>query len=240
MNGGYVLDFSNRSFQNFILESVGIDIYEEKYCANGDSKANRLRTLLQIEMDTIASTILEALCEHWRTIKVVNFSTITSQEQSLYESCLAVVTKLKRGSLLENISVIRPNSDDASFAVLAVAVRDLIEQDKPEEALDRLHTFAMNYMRVLCDRHEISYARDTNLNAIFGGYVKKIKTLGLIKTDMAERILLNTIQVMSGFNDVRNNHSLAHANPLLGYDESVLIFSNISGVIRFLEHIESQ
>lgn len=30
MSSGYVLDFSNRTFMNFVLESVAIDIYDEK------------------------------------------------------------------------------------------------------------------------------------------------------------------------------------------------------------------
>ena len=31
MGGGYVLDFSNRTFEEFILDSVKIDIYTERY-----------------------------------------------------------------------------------------------------------------------------------------------------------------------------------------------------------------
>ena len=35
MSGGYVLDFSNRSFREFVLDSIKIDIDEEKYYENG-------------------------------------------------------------------------------------------------------------------------------------------------------------------------------------------------------------
>ena len=31
MNGGYILDFSNRTLTDFIFESVGIDIYTDKF-----------------------------------------------------------------------------------------------------------------------------------------------------------------------------------------------------------------
>ena len=31
MSSGYVLDFSNRTFQEFILENIGVDIYDDKY-----------------------------------------------------------------------------------------------------------------------------------------------------------------------------------------------------------------
>lgn len=43
MGSGYVPDFSNRTFEEFILESVGIEIYDEKYDYASGSKANRMR-----------------------------------------------------------------------------------------------------------------------------------------------------------------------------------------------------
>ena len=43
MEGGYVLDFSNRTFADFFLEELGVDIYDDRWDAQGNSKANRLR-----------------------------------------------------------------------------------------------------------------------------------------------------------------------------------------------------
>ena len=40
MGTGYVLDFSNRTFSNFISETIEIDIYNDKYSDNADSRAN--------------------------------------------------------------------------------------------------------------------------------------------------------------------------------------------------------
>ena len=31
MGSGYVLDFSNRTFEEFVLDSTGREIYDEKY-----------------------------------------------------------------------------------------------------------------------------------------------------------------------------------------------------------------
>ena len=49
MGGGYVLDFSNRTFGEFIASSVGLSIYSTKYEDNGSSKANRFRMFWQKE-----------------------------------------------------------------------------------------------------------------------------------------------------------------------------------------------
>jgi len=50
--------------------------------------------------------------------------------------------------------------------------------------------------------------------------------------------LKSSISVLESFNDIRNNKSLAHDNPILNYSESVLIFNDISNVIKFIEAIE--
>jgi len=57
---------------------------------------------------------------------------------------------------------------------------------------------------------------------------------------MTERILKSSISVLDAFNDVRNNKSFAHDNPILNYHESILIFNDVSNVIKFLESIEDE
>ena len=49
MESGYVLDFSNRIFEEFVYDTVGINIYESKYDFESGSKANRLRAFLKLE-----------------------------------------------------------------------------------------------------------------------------------------------------------------------------------------------
>ena len=57
---------------------------------------------------------------------------------------------------------------------------------------------------------------------------------------MTERILKSSSSILESFNDVRNNKSLAHDNPILNYHESVLIFNNVSSAIKFIEAIEKE
>lgn len=59
MNGGYVLDFSDKSFVEF-FSALGIDITDERYLKNGTSKANRLRAFWKIENEElVAQSITE-------------------------------------------------------------------------------------------------------------------------------------------------------------------------------------
>jgi hypothetical protein len=68
--------------------------------------------------------------------------------------------------------------------------------------------------------------------------VKHLKYNNLIDSLMTERILKSSISILEAFNDVRNNQSLAHDNPILNYNESILIFNNVSSAIKFIESIE--
>ena len=61
MSSGYVLNYSNRTFAEFVLESTGLDIDEEKYLVNGPSKANRLRTFWKLEDNIIVGKLLNDL-----------------------------------------------------------------------------------------------------------------------------------------------------------------------------------
>ena len=47
MGGGYVFDFSNRTLNDFVFEILDMDLYSDR----GDSKANRLKTIWQKEIN---------------------------------------------------------------------------------------------------------------------------------------------------------------------------------------------
>ena len=64
MNQGYVLNFSNSTFRNFVQSITNIDIDHGIYCELGTSKANRLREFLRIENNQIVSQLLENLGEY--------------------------------------------------------------------------------------------------------------------------------------------------------------------------------
>jgi len=64
MNGGYVLDFSNRTFSEFFNEELEINIDDPCFDVNGTSKAKRLRFYLQQANTTDVIKVLLALWEY--------------------------------------------------------------------------------------------------------------------------------------------------------------------------------
>lgn len=90
-------------------------------------------------------------------------------------------------------------------------------------------------MRIACEPHGIEVNRDKPLHSVFGEYVRALRDGGHLESAMAERILKSSISVLEAFNDVRNNKSLAHDNPILNYEESLLIFNHVAASIRFIK-----
>ncbi len=238
MSTGYVLDFTNRTFQEFILDCTGIDIYDDKYAYASGSKANRLRAFWAKEPNYIVGKLISALLEYWKTLKTTNYQEITKEEQILFNDCCKIAKRLRQDSPVEHIDAIQPNIDDRDFSLLAKSIRESIQKNEPEVALDRLHTFVVKYIRQLCKKHGIQYDKNKPIHSLFGEYVKFLKQNKMIESQMTERILKSSISILEAFNEVRNNRSFAHDNPILNYNESILIFNNISSIIKFLNSIE--
>jgi hypothetical protein len=239
MKSGYVMDFSDRTFQEFVGEAVGLDINDPKYHYSSNSKANRLRQFIKVESNYTFGKLLSAFCDYWLS-KVHTGEIDYHNDENLYKECVKIADRLKQESIVEHIDAIKPNADDRDFKLLAKSIRESIERNEPEVALDRLHTFTFKYLRELCDKHNISYDKADSLNAVFGKYVKFIVDKKHIESSMSEKILKYSINIIEAFNDIRNNKSFAHDNPVLNYHESVLIFNNISSTIKFIEFIETQ
>jgi hypothetical protein len=68
MSSGYVLNphLTNQTFQSFIAESAGKDIYASQYAKYGDSKAKRLRAFWDIESDQLVGKVLSGLVDLWQ------------------------------------------------------------------------------------------------------------------------------------------------------------------------------
>lgn len=233
MSSGYVLDFSNRTFDEFFLDVLSVDIYDNKYDYASGSKANRMRAFWDLESNHVVANILEALLQGWDEYSGYNAKPPSGD-------FFKIIHRLKSSASVPEIGAIRPNAEEKVFEVLAKAVRESIEKNEPEVGLDRLHTFLIKYFRNLCEKHGVDVAKEKPLHSLVGGYIKAIKSKGLIESDITERILKSTISVMEAFNKIRNDHSFAHDNDVLNYHESLLIFGHVTSSVRFVEAIEMQ
>ena len=110
MSGGYVLNFSDRTFGEFVFESVGIDIHEVKYTTEGTSKANKLRTLWKLEPDHTVGKLLLALMDYDPSPDAEQIA----EAKALADKCRQIATRLLAGGpslnpLKEHAKVLNAN-----------------------------------------------------------------------------------------------------------------------------------
>lgn len=241
MPTGYVMDFSNRTFEEFVYDAVKVNIYSEKYFYDSGSKANRLRAFIKEEANFKVGQLISALLDYWLTKAMAKeYGFEFEKNESIYKECLKVASRLKEETVVEEIDAIKEVEDDRDFSLLAKSIKESINKDEPEVALDRLHTYLMKFVRQLCTQHKIELKKDESLNAIYGKYIKFLVSNKLLESKMSENIMKYSINILESFNDIRNNRSLAHDNKILNYDESVLIFNNVTNSLKFIESIEKK
>ena len=115
-------------------------------------------------------------------------------------------------------------------------INESIASGKPVFALDKLHVLIQKYIKGLCLKHNINFDDDDRLDELFKKYVNTIKVY--LDSKMTLSILKSNISLFSQYNNVRNNHTYAHDNNVLGDIESELIFNNIVNVKKFIDDLE--
>lgn len=236
---GYVLDFSNSGFNDFVGDITKLNIDDPKYSeSNSGSKGQRLLKFMELESDYTVGTLLKAL---FRELVDYKNRHGQSKDDSYYRIYASVYERLISGGIVvENIDSIQANNEDKDFHTLAKLIRESIEKNEPEPALDRLHTFLIKFLKELCNSHGVEYSKEETVNALYGKYIKIIRDKNFIESEMADKITRFSFQIMDAFNDIRNNKSFAHDNPVLNYDESVLIFSNVTAMVKFIQSMEAK
>jgi hypothetical protein len=123
MRGGYVLDFSDRTFGRFFAEELNLDINDPAYSKNGSSKAKRLRCFLQTVDNAAALRALNALWEY-REARRMSFH---ADEKVLNAQgrFLQLIKKLQGADREESQVKPKPAFDRAKFAELNASLMGL-------------------------------------------------------------------------------------------------------------------
>lgn len=90
MSSGYVLDFTNRKFEQFFREVVGIEIFSDYYDRNSGSKANRMRAFWDLASDNQIIIFLNGLIEAW---EIHSKQKITDKAVKLFEDIIKRLTR---------------------------------------------------------------------------------------------------------------------------------------------------
>jgi hypothetical protein len=85
MDGGYVLNFSNRTFEEFFREVVGVQIYDSRYDRGSGLKANRMRAFWDVATEEQLRSFFSGLLEGW---PIYSGAPVSTDAQALFQQIL--------------------------------------------------------------------------------------------------------------------------------------------------------
>lgn len=156
MGGGYVLDFSNRTFEEFVTDSVGLEIYDEKYEYGSGSKANRLRGFLKVESDSNASKLIRDLVEYAAEVR-------NDADPELIAACNAIADRLHRSmtsspNMHQTASAAMPPSDEQRIRVFISYSWD--SEDHKDWTREFADSLVSNGIEIILDQYDLSPGAD--------------------------------------------------------------------------------
>jgi hypothetical protein len=239
MESGYVLDFSDKTFDNFFFETVNIDPSEQTrlFTGRGTSKAKRLRSFIENASPHLVAKVLRELWEH-REAHTLAGSNINEKTHALYFSAIARIEGRADQIDTTAIEVFEPNE---TLEELVASIRRDLDAKKPNAAIDRLHTYCMKRFAALIRKHGgPDCGKDDPLHSRIGKYVKSLQQKHNL-TPVSDRIVKTHIAVFQEMNPIRNDQSFAHDNEtLVTMEEARFIFDSVTAFLRFSKAIDGR
>lgn len=112
--------------------------------------------------------------------------------------------------------------------------KTLLSTQGATSAVDRIHTVLHGYLKQVCKEAGITHPDDATINQLVNALKANHPSLAT-KSDETDQILKSLANVLDKLNPVRNNSSLAHANPvLLEPDEAMFVINTVNTVLSYL------
>ena len=238
MGGGYVLEFSNNSFQRFVKDSIDIDIYNsqgyEEYC----SKANKLRQIWDNEPDSVVGKLLEDLLLFYRARVIKKKGNATENLKETIQEMIVIAKKMQN-----NKEIGLPDKDDVTLQTLLDDINNALNRDKPALVLDRLHTFATKFIRQICIENNIAVTDQKDnyypLHSLAGMLRRHYETTKAFQSEFSLIAIKNCISLFEAYNTIRNNQSYAHDNEVLDKIEAEFAVNLMVNIIKFFDKYEA-
>jgi hypothetical protein len=170
MGGGYVLNFSNSKFADFIKTSVGFDPYD-KYPEAG-SKARTLRAIWDNEPASVVAKLLLEILDYWKAASAMQNIEVSHNDEILYEelkrkmSDLATAQPLtddEQRFLQEDFSSIEPQqlaSDQESQEIIKQRLSEVdkcIKADAPLAVIFLVGSTLEGLLQEVAQQHELEF-----------------------------------------------------------------------------------
>lgn len=160
------------------------------------------------------------------------------EKAGLSDRFFQIVHRLQGDATIASTDAIDKFTSNETVDEQVTAIQRDIAANKPQAALDRLHTYCMKKFAHLIESRGGTCGKDEALHSRAGKYVKSPEA-GARLEPISVRIMKSSISIFEEFNNIRNNKSFAHDNEIVGLHEARFIFDSVSSVLRFIRSIEA-
>lgn len=236
-SGGYVLDFSDRSMAEWFQETCGLEIFQERFQIDGGSKGKTLRGFVAVAEPRLVAQVLRALWAY--RCSMPSFIANDPAEETRLSAWLEqFVRELDAASSMPLEDSFKDFSGDTTLAKLRASIAADLIAEKPDVALDRVHTYCVKRFRHLLAAKGQSFDANTPLDALFGAYGRILKDTGAV-SEFALPTLRVQHKLFDALNQARNKRSLAHDTQLLELSETQFVVDSVLISSAFIERIEA-
>lgn len=225
---GYVWDFNDITFQEFVQGCTGCNINEKKYKEKGTSKEKRLRQFLMIEENSRVILLLEELLDYGSRRNLL----LKTHIQKL-NIIIKGLKKYER-TIQINDGTIKNRKEEE---ILLKEIKEKISKSQYEFAIDRLHTlFKYKYEAIFKSINK--KMNGTTLDSITGELNNILRENKMFKEKTTFSILSATKRIMKDFDDARNHKTYAHANTIMEKNEAEFLCTYMIDYYNFINKID--
>lgn len=227
---GYVWDFTDQRFKDFVEGCTGCNIDDKKYQNDeeGNSKAKRLRRFIKDESNSRVILLLEEILDYGKRKNLLLKTYIPRLQK--------IINYLKKydNTITISKSTVKNKNEEK---VLLKEVKEKISKGQYEFVIDRLHTlfkykFEAIFKKIGCE------IQGETLDSIVGQLNNILRKDEVFKETTTFKILSATQKIMKSFDDARNNKTYAHANTIMEKNEAEFLCNYMIYYYNFINQIQ--
>jgi len=208
--GGYVLDFSTDSFNDFTLRSIGIPLCEKFELSKGKS----LRKFLVIGADSLVRKLLFDLFEYYENLILMEEG--WEKKEGLFERCQTIANTLQISSALATQIDRLQNEFDTDYMSLQIKTMQAAIDSHPTDAIGKAKELLESCFITILNNEGIEIDKNWDLPRLSKETCKVLKLTpgdvprGKKTSDTVRRILGNLSSITTGIAELRNPHGAGH------------------------------
>lgn len=227
--------YNKSKTKELIFEACGINIFEDKEYS-GLSQQKCIQKIWDECSPQTISKLLETLSDYF--CFQMGTDMWSDEDRYDYSEVQKIIEKLKSVSTVE----LPKEENIKNLKLLLEDIESNVKNGKPELVVDRLHTFASQYLRNLCYSHNIGTVDDKGneypIHSLVGMLRKWYMDNGYFDSEFAAVAIQNSINIFDKFNGIRNDNSAAHPNHLLSKAEAEYAVKIIANTLTFIDKCE--